>query len=178
MITDSTCHLPPELIQRCGIHALPMRLTLDGRACQDGVDLSASDFCRQLPSLRHIPTTAAPSANVIEAAYRRAAGYNVAAIFLAASFSSLYHSALSVAREFSAAQSRSSRQIAVTDSGQLSLGLGWQVLAAAASAAAGQSLVSVLAAVAATRRRLKRPWYSSLHVSPFFRVQSSACILP
>jgi DegV family protein with EDD domain len=155
IITDSTCDLPPEIIQRYGIHVIPIGLTLDRRTYLDGVDLSASDFYRQLPSLRQIPSTAAPSHSVIEAAYRRAAGQDIAAIFLAASFSSLYHTAQSAAREFTAAHGRQSVQIAVVDSGQLSLGLGWQVLAAAEAAAAGQPLAGVLTAVAATRRRLK-----------------------
>jgi DegV family protein with EDD domain len=152
IITDSTCDLPPELIQRYGIEVIPIGLTMDRHAYQDGVDLSASDFYRQLPSLRYIPTTASPSLSVIEAAYQRARGQDIAAIFLAASFSSLYLTAQSAAREFAAAQGTA---VAVIDSGQLSLGLGWQVLAAAEAAAAGQPLVGVLAAVAATRRRLK-----------------------
>jgi DegV family protein with EDD domain len=155
IITDSTCDLPLELIRRYDIHVIPIGLTLDHHAYQDGIDLSAGDFYRQLPSLRHIPATAAPSTRAIEAAYERAAGHDIAAIFLAASFSSLYHTAQSVARELSAAQSRPSPQIAVIDSGQISLGLGWQVLAAAKAAAAGQSLAGVLAAVTATQQRLK-----------------------
>jgi DegV family protein with EDD domain len=152
IITDSTCDLPPELIQRYGIQVIPIGLTLDQRTYQDGVDLSASEFYRQLPSLRQVPTTAAPPLGVIEAAYRRAGGQEVAAVFLAASFSSLYLTAQNMAREFSATQGT---PIAVIDSGQLSLGLGWQVLAAAEAAAAGQPLAGVLAAVSATRRRLK-----------------------
>jgi DegV family protein with EDD domain len=154
IITDSTCDLPAELIQRYGISVIPVGLNLDHRAYQDGVDLSPGDFYRQLPRLKKIPTTAAPSTSVIEAAYRGAngEGRDIVAIFVAASFSSLFQTAQSVARELGGAPAR---QIAVVDSGQLSLGLGWQVLAAAEAAAAGQPPAGVLAAVAATRRRLK-----------------------
>ena len=154
IITDSTCDLPAELIQRYSIHVIPIGLNLDHRAYQDGVDLSPGDFYRQLPSLQKIPTTAAPAASVIQAAYQRAraADDDIVAIFVAASFSSLYQTAQHLARELSGAQGR---QIVVVDSGQLSLGLGWQVLAAAEAAAAGGSPDGVLAAVAATRQRLK-----------------------
>ncbi len=154
IITDSTCDLPAKLIQRYGIHVIPIGLNLDHRAYQDGVDLSPSDFYRQLPRLQKIPTTAAPSASAIEAAYQRAraADDDIVAIFLAASLSSLYQTAQHAAHELSRARGR---RIVVVDSGQLSLGLGWQVLAAAEAAAAGQSTEGVLAAVAATRQRLK-----------------------
>jgi DegV family protein with EDD domain len=154
IITDSTCDLPADLIQRHGIYVIPVGLNLDHRAYQDGVDLSPGDFYRQLPRLQKIPTTAAPSASVIEAAYRRAraGGDDIVAIFVAASFSSLYQVAQRAARELSGVPGR---QIVVVDSGQLSLGLGWQVLAAAEAAAVGQSPDGVLAAVVATRRRLK-----------------------
>ncbi len=154
IITDSTCDLPAELITRYGIHVIPIGLNLDHRAYQDGVDLSPSDFYRRLPRLQKIPTTAAPSASAIEAAYQhgRAADDDIVAIFLAASLSSLYQTAHHAALKLSGARGR---RIVVVDSGQLSLGLGWQVLAAAEAAAAGQSTEGVLAAVAATRQRLK-----------------------
>jgi DegV family protein with EDD domain len=151
IITDSTCDLPPDLVERYGIHVIPIGLNLDDRACLDGVDISPGDFYRRLPTLRRIPTTAAPAAGLIEAAYRQAAGHDMAAFFLAASFSSFYNNAQRLAREFGARGGK----IAVVDSGQLSLGLGWQVLAAAEAAAAGQSLAGVLAAAGAVRRRLK-----------------------
>jgi DegV family protein with EDD domain len=152
IITDSTCDLPPELIQRYGIQVIPIGLTLDHRAYQDGVDISTSEFYRQLPNLRRIPTTSAPSIGVFEAAYQRAAGHDIVALFLAGSFSGLCDHAQYVARTL---RKVPGRQIAVIDSGQLSLGLGWQVLAAAEAAAAGQPLAGVLAAVRETQRRLR-----------------------
>ncbi len=45
--------------------------------------------------------------------------------------------------------------MAVIDSGQLSLGLGWQVLAAAEAAAAGHSWDDTLAAVQSVQRRVR-----------------------
>jgi DegV family protein with EDD domain len=152
VITDSTCDLPPALVERYGLHVIPIFVTLDGECYRDGVELSSGEFYDRLPALKDFPTTAAPSASAIEEAYQRHPGDDLVAIFLTSKFSNLYHSAWLAAREPGLAQGR---RIAVIDSGQLSLGLGWQVLAAAEAAAAGQPLPQVLTAVEAVQQRLK-----------------------
>ena len=148
IITDSTCDLPPHLIQRYGLHVIPIFITLDNQSYRDGLDLSSGEFYSRLPGLKSLPLTAAPSAAVIEEIFQRYGSEELVAIFLASKFSSLYHTA----RQLGAARGR---QIAVIDSGQLSLGLGWQVLAAAEAAAEGRPLAEVVAAAEAARQRIK-----------------------
>jgi DegV family protein with EDD domain len=152
IITDSTCDLPPDLIQRYGLHVIPIFVTLDNYSYRDGVDLSSSEFYSRLPGLKSLPLTAAPPPNVIEETFQRYDGEDLAAIFLASKFSSLYHTAQQAAQQ---PGKKRGRQIVVIDSGQLSLGLGWQVLAAAEAAAAGRPLAEVVAAAETARQRIK-----------------------
>ena len=65
VLTDSSCDLPPDLVDRFGLHIIPILITLDGRSYRDGVDLSRDEFYRQLPALKNLPTTAAPSLSLI-----------------------------------------------------------------------------------------------------------------
>jgi DegV family protein with EDD domain len=152
ILTDSSCDLPSDLVDRYGLQVIPIMATLDGQSYQDGVDLSRDEFYRRLPGLKNLPTTAAPSLSVIEAIYRQFDGEDLLGIFLASKFSSLYGLAQQAGRAPGAAPKR---QVAVVDSGQLSLGLGWQVLAAAEAAAAGQSWAGTLASVQSVQRRVR-----------------------
>jgi DegV family protein with EDD domain len=67
---------------------------------------------------------------------------------VASSLSGIYTAARIASEPFA-------ERVTVIDSGQLSLGLGFQVIAAAETAAAGGSLEDVLAAVEQTRRRIQ-----------------------
>jgi fatty acid-binding protein DegV len=86
VLTDSSCDLPPDLVDRYGLHVLPNLITLDGRSYRDGVDLSRDEFYRQLPGLRNLPTTAAPSPSLIQELGRRHSGENLLGIFLSSKF--------------------------------------------------------------------------------------------
>ncbi len=152
IITDSTCDLPPALIARYDLRLVPIFITLDGVPYRDGVDLSTEVFYQRLPDLRTIPTTAAPAAPALEAIFRQFPGEDLVCLFLTRKFSSLYEAARQLAADPQMAQGR---KIAVVETGQLSLGIGWQVLAAAEAAAAGKPLAEVLAAVAGVQQRLK-----------------------
>jgi DegV family protein with EDD domain len=97
------------------------------------------------------PTTAAPSTGTIRAAYTarlaEKAGH-IVSVHMAASLSGIYNAARIAAEPFG-------NLVTVIDSGQLSLGLGFQVIAAAEAAAAGGGLEEVVAAIEGTRRRIQ-----------------------
>lgn len=147
--TDSNADVPPELVARLNIGVVPALLVISGQSFRDGVDISRAEYYQRLPSLPDLPTTAAPSSAAFEAAYRAfEEADHIVSIHLASTLSAIHHTALLAARAFGA-------RVTVVDSGQVSMGLGWQVLAAAETAATGGSLAEVLAAVASVRRRVR-----------------------
>jgi len=149
IVTDSSCDLPHYLIEQHEVEVVPSLLILDGREYADGIDLSREDFYNRLPSLQTHPTTAAPSigdfASRYDSLFTRGCDH-ILSIHAAGQLTTIINSARQAARDFP-------QKITVTDSTSLSLGLGFQVLAAAESAELG--LPAALDAVESTRRRLR-----------------------
>jgi DegV family protein with EDD domain len=149
LVTDSTCDLPANLVEQFGVEVVPSILVVDGRQYADGSGLSRQDFYSSLPGLRLPPTTAAPSMGEFRLRYERllAAGCeHLLSIHAAEKLTAIGAVARQAAADFPG-------KVTVLDSHSLSLGLGFQVLAAAE--AADQGLDSALQAVASTRRRLR-----------------------
>ena len=142
VVTDSTADLPPDLCARYGIRVVPTVLIIHGKEYLDEPGtLSRQEFFARLPEMRPPPTTAAPSSGAFEQVYRDllAEGYtHILSIHLAAALSGVYQAARLAAERLS----RSA--ITVVDSGQITLGLGFQVLDAARSALQGLSPEAVL----------------------------------
>ncbi len=147
VVTDSNCDLPPELAARRNLLIVPSVLNMDGRSYRDGPDLSRAEFYRRLPSLDPVPTTAAPAAGEFEAAFRSCGSAEIIAVLVAARFSAIYNAARLGAEPFGA-------KVTLIDSQQVSMGLGWQVLAAAEVATAGGTRAAALAAVRSVQRRV------------------------
>jgi DegV family protein with EDD domain len=146
--TDSTCDLPQYLVERHGLEVVPSILILDGREYADGSGLSRQEFYTRLPESTSAVTTAVPSLEEFRLRYVRlldAGCDRIVSIHAARGLTALGAVAQQAAREFGGS-------ITVIDSQSLSLGLGFQVLAAAEAAESG--LDAVLAAIESTRRRL------------------------
>lgn len=147
LVTDSTCDLPANVVEQLGIEVVPSILVLDGRQYADGSGLSRQDFYSSLPALHVAPTTAAPSMGEFHVRYERllASGcQHILSIHAADKLTAIGAAARQAAADFP-------ERVTVLDSRSLSLGLGFQVLAAAE--AAEQGLDSALQAVDSTRRR-------------------------
>ncbi len=139
IVTDSTADIPPEEIADLPILVVPTILVIDGEQYEDGADISRQDFYDQLPAMRKPPTTAAPSSGAFSLAYDRffQSGFDyIYSIHTAASLSAICSAARIAARDFSG-------KVEVADSGQTSMGLGFQVLAAARAAARGGDIDTV-----------------------------------
>jgi DegV family protein with EDD domain len=151
IVTDSTSDIPPEIAAQYDIAVIPAILIVEGQSYEDGVTLSREDFYRMLPTLQTLPTTAAPSSGTIRAVYEdrlsRGAA-QIVSLHVAASLSGITTAARIAAEPFG-------DRVSVLDSGQLSLGLGFQVIAAAEAAAAGGALEDVLVAIEGVRRRIQ-----------------------
>lgn len=148
IVTDSTCDLPPSLVEQHGIEVVPSILVLDRREYADGAGISRREFYSRLAALKMTPSTAAPSTEEFSRRYQRLfdlACEHVISIHAAGSLTAMVSTAQQAARGFDG-------RVTVVDSLSLSLGLGFQALAAAEAVEEG--LQAVLSAIESTRRRL------------------------
>jgi DegV family protein with EDD domain len=148
IVTDSTSDLPHYFIEQYELEVIPSILVVDGKEYADGSGLSREDFYQRLPSLQTQPTTAAPSIGEFSSRYDSLLARSVdhiLSIHAARQLTSIVNIARQAAKEFG-------DKITVIDSTSLSLGLGFQVLAAAEAAELG--LAAALEAIESTRRRL------------------------
>jgi DegV family protein with EDD domain len=150
IVTDSTSDLPADLIERFGIEVVPTILVIEGQQFADGEGISRNDFYARLPAMKTFPTTAAPSIGEFSARYLRlleAGCDHVISMHAASQLTAICSTAQQAANDFP-------NKITVVDSGSLSLGIGFQVLAAAEAAESGADLATALAAIESTRQRL------------------------
>ena len=148
IVTDSTCDIPKYLIDQHELEVGPSLLVLDGKEYADGIGISREDFYKRLPALQTQPTTAAPSIGDFAAPYERLLTRgcdHILSIHAAGSLTTIINSARQAAHDFP-------DKITIVDSLSLSLGLGFQVIAAAEAAENG--LQAALHAIESTRKRL------------------------
>ena len=148
IVTDSTSDLPHYFIEQHELEVVPSILILDGKEYADGKGITRDDFYKRLPSLRTSPTTAAPSIGDFSSRYdsllTRGCDH-ILSIHAAGTLTTIINSARQAANDFP-------NKITIVDSGSLSLGLGFQVFAAAEAAEDG--LQAALDAAESTRKRL------------------------
>ncbi|HKI53385.1 MAG TPA: DegV family protein [Anaerolineales bacterium] len=148
IVTDSTCDIPAHIAEQYEIEVVPSILIVDGQEYADGEGITREDFYTRLPSLKTPPTTAASSIGDFSARYdsllTRGCDH-IISIHAASPLTTIINSARQAAQDYP-------DKITVIDSLSLSLGLGFQVLAAVEAAEDG--LDAALAAVESTRNRL------------------------
>jgi DegV family protein with EDD domain len=124
---------------------------IDGASLRDGLDISRQEFYDRLPWLDPPPTTATASTGTYtetyERLFRQGARY-ILSIHPSAKLSGILNAASGAAQAFE-------EKVHVLDSGQLSLGLGFQVLAAAEAVRQGASLENVLHLLKEMRQRVR-----------------------
>ena len=149
IVTDSTSDLPRYFIEQHELEVIPSILVLEGKEYVDGIDISREEFYERLPSLPTQPTTAAPSIGEFTSRYDslfNSGCDHILSIHAAGTLTSILDIARQASQDFNG-------KITTLDSTSLSLGLGFQVLAAAEAAELG--LQAALDAVETTRKRLK-----------------------
>lgn len=148
IVTDSTCDIPGYLIEQYELEVVPSILIIDGKEYADGIGISRQEFYKRLPSFQTQPTTAAPSIGDFSTRYESLLTRgcdHLLSIHAASTLTSILNIARQAASDFL-------NRVTCVDSKSLSLGLGFQVLAASESAEMG--LPAALAAIADTRKRL------------------------
>ena len=148
IVTDSTSDLPQYLIEQHELEVVPSVLILEGKEYADGKGITRDDFYKWMPSLQTQPTTAAPSIGDFSTRYDSLLTRgceHILSIHAAGQLTTIINSARQAAQDFP-------ERITVIDSGSLSLGLGFQVLAAVEAAEMG--LQAALDAIESARKRL------------------------
>jgi len=144
IVTDSTNDLPAEITAKHNISVIPMYINIGEEGYQDGVDISRREFYERLPQSDPFPTTAAPGVDKFKTVYTQlmeGGADEIISIHVSASLSAV----MDVAQ--TAAEQTERIPVTVYDSGQLSLGTGFQVLAAAQAVASGLTMEEILSLI-------------------------------
>ena len=137
IISDSTCDLSPELLERYDIAITPLCVIKDGKEFHDGVDITPADIFAHVDGGGELCSTAAVSQFEYTQMFTRyAKEYDeVVQINIGSNFSCCYQNACLAAQEFD--------NVFVVDSGNLSTGQGLLVVAAAKLAQQGVSGIEI-----------------------------------
>jgi DegV family protein with EDD domain len=153
VVTDSTADIPPDLAERLGIQVVANTIVIEGQSLVDGKGMRREDFYESLPKMKTFPTTATASSGVYQQLYEGLLenGFqHILSIHTSALLSGIINAASTAAQAFG-------QSIHIIDSGSTSMGLGFQVLAAAEAAKAGgaRSLDEILKHLEDVRERVR-----------------------
>jgi DegV family protein with EDD domain len=150
VVTDSSCDLPQEVLEELGIVVVPLVVRIGNDEFLE-TDLSIDEYWTKVEAARAqglFPQTSQPSVGAFESEFTLlvSEGNEVACVTITSHHSGTFNSAWAAAQRFGEA-------VSVVDSWQASLGLGFQVRAAAQAAREGASLDEVVAWVREMRAR-------------------------
>lgn len=150
IITDSTCDIPAVWRAQYNISTIPLTIVWGDQQYLDGVELTPEDFYARLPNTTEHPSTSQPTPEKFREAYQQAAdsgAQEILAFTISSAMSGTYESARQAAVDAPV-------PVRVVDSKSNSMGLGWQVLAAARALADGKTAGSALDEAEKVRRKL------------------------
>jgi DegV family protein with EDD domain len=151
IVSDSTADIPDHLVEKYKIRIMPNIVVINGQSLEDGKDISRKEFYERLPQLGELPTTATASVGSYQELYDsllQEGNEHILSIHPPVKLSGIFNAASSAANTFE-------NKVEVIDSGQISFGLGVQVLAAAEMANTGGTLDQVKAILEEIRQRVR-----------------------
>lgn len=164
IVTDSTCDVPPDVVEKLGIKVVPVYINIGDKSYLDGVDLSRREFFINLPDYDSFPTTAAPASGTFTATYQELVeegADEIISLHIAANLSNTFNAARLGAEDVQGAT------VTLWDTKQITMGSGLQVMAAAEAAAAGSSVTEILSML--EEKRSKTRVYGVLDTLEFLR---------
>jgi DegV family protein with EDD domain len=150
IVTDSTCDLPKEVIEKYGITVIPAYINFSDGSYLDGVEISRKEFYERLPTCETPPTTSAPAIGTFAKVYqelREKGATSILSIHISSALSGIYNVAVL------AAEAMETIKVKTFDAGNLSLGTGLVVEVAAKMAQSGINLEEVLEKVKEVAQR-------------------------
>ncbi len=147
IITDSTCDIARETVERFGISVVPAYVLFGEDSFRQGIDINPTQFYARLQSSSQLPSTSQPTPGDFTGAMEPlvSASDQVVCITVARQLSGTYNSAAQAASQFD------DGAVTVVDSGTASAGHMLQVIAAAEDAAAADATLDSVVSAAQTR---------------------------
>jgi len=151
IVTDRAADLSADQLSNLDIHFASLRITLDGRTYESGVDLDPESFYKLLGETDSFPTTSQPSAGEFAELYRKLSrsGEEILSIHISSGLSGTFNAASA------GAQMVPEARVTLWDSMTLSCPLGWQVEVAAKMARAGASISDIQAKLGTLRKNVE-----------------------
>jgi DegV family protein with EDD domain len=141
IVTDSSCDLPQGILDDYGITVVPLYINIGSESYLDGVTMSREEFYEGLPDFDSHPMTSVPGPGTFIEAFDELAdggAKEILAIHVAGSLSAMVNSARLAAEEWD------KLPVTVFDSGNLTLGTGFQAMAAAKAASEEQTMDEIV----------------------------------
>jgi DegV family protein with EDD domain len=127
IVADSSADLPDAVLDRHGIHLVPLQIIIGGETFQDRLQLHPEEFYRRMRTSAELPTTSQPTVGDFVRVYRNARheADEVVAVLLSSALSGTFQSGAAAIRAGGLTNVR------LFDSRSASLGLGLLALRAA-----------------------------------------------
>lgn len=144
IISDSTCDLSPELVERYNIDILPLNVLLGDKEYQNGKNITPEEIFKWADENKTTPKTSAPTMDTAVEMIKPYVeeGMEVVCFCISESMSTSGNVMRMVARELEAED-----KVTVIDSANLSTGIGLMVIEAAIMASEGKSSSDIKAVI-------------------------------
>ena len=151
IITDSTCDIPKEYIEKYDIEVMPVLINFGEESYLEGVEITRDEMIERIERENVLPTTSQITPLRFEECYSKYIneGYKVVAIHMSSKMSGTYQSALIAKSEFS------DDDLVVIDSLNITSGLGMVVLKAARMVEAGSTIHEIEKELLIYRTKIK-----------------------
>jgi DegV family protein with EDD domain len=149
IVTDSTSDIPADLRRELDITVVPAHIIFGLETFEDGINLTRDEFYQRLTTDPQLPTTSAPSSGEFVEVYQRLGG-EIVSIHLASRLSAIYNAAHTASHMID-----DKAKVVVYDTTQLTMGIGWLVIAAARAAQQGQSVTQIMQLLETMRPRVR-----------------------
>lgn len=153
IVTDTTCDLPPAMVEEYDITIVPINILFDTEAYQEGVDLDWDLFYRKIEETGLLPTTSQPSPGAFAETYRRLAREEgadaIISTHVTSKLSGTYQSAVQAAEEV-----KDEVKVYAHDSRAGAAALGLACVEASRMARAGKTAEEIVARLDEIRSRI------------------------
>ncbi|EEL88033.1 DegV family EDD domain-containing protein [Bacillus cereus BAG3X2-1] len=150
IVTDSTADLAQDVIEKYGIHVLPLSISVNGQTYLDRVDLQPDEFIEEMIKSEELPKTSQPAMGTFVEMYDKLGedGSEVLSIHMTSGMSGTVATANSAA-------SMTDTKVTVVDSQFITHALAYQVVEAAKMANEGRSLEEIIKRVDEVRKNTR-----------------------
>ncbi len=150
IVTDSTADLTQDVIEKYGIHVLPLSISVNGQTYLDRVDLQPDEFIEEMIKSEELPKTSQPAMGTFVEMYDKLGedGSEVLSIHMTSGMSGTVATANSAA-------TMTDTKVTVVDSQFITHALAYQVIEAAKMANEGRSLEDIIKRIDEVRKNTR-----------------------